>query len=1071
MITDIFAQHLAGGDDPETSFGVYMVADGYQSENDFILDCNKLLNKLAQISPFECYAGLFKQISPSISFWMCFNASPAGTSLLVDTGPYNSLPSSSIASSTPMGGYYNYTAYPQTNQSASRGEYSLRYTDVITVFENIKVYSPTQNANIPLVVAGQQYLEGIIIVLSPEVPLNYGVNAVYSGMNVEDTASVELEHYSTSTNDEFLHFYATSCNQGFEQLAARAIGLGLGLGDESERQSGMPDSLQQQALDLYANLVVASTHDDARLKAKQKWAGLTSQSIAEHFKSNPTSALPTYPSSPVANKDLAVSLWEGGGGFANGVYRPAYDCIMRYKIGGNVHYVDGTRLLIKRSEHSFCPVCRINIQQAIHGHFSTKHSADAVTLSTQKSEYNKIKWLRTDEYGDKISAANSYVIGLADAAFHYPQYDSPLDTEPDSERLAQSFWTFNCKVRNGFEFTNFVVRQSWYYDRQNEYQVTSSSTQDIRDVFSSISFKNIRALFSDVPGDDHSFDIDTYIAANKFTLKKSYRGGLGMDSLYQYGFVLTIIEDSPNMPHMEVQLSLVTRGPSADFDPGSVAVALKIYPQIQFKWSKRPGLAKEVKKFDGTVRIVGNPKCYEYDPPSPMCGTGSSSKFVPHQIYQDGATSIHRNDASCFADSNVSLIYGTQSASTRMARKDVEPVFFQWVEGGATYFSEALPSTKPTWASVFDSHYPNIVNSHQPVPVISNEFIGVYGPEAKGQAKVRKMYVRHQVERNPDVFNDIFIKKMPRQGAYDNLHITGYMGNHTAFTAQAAIQAQLLANYPSNPVITTGPPSQLFVADVANEPVVAAPFCGMDCLHLHWRWSILSEIIASTRISKTSPASFRGWSNKKSHSAMGASLIPYNQELRIRFEALSHAASATLRVGNNSTVEEEKVLEYAVQITAPAPDENQVILEQGLGWAMIYSQEVTVPAAEFSTLVMRKFPRTDPPIAPLRVIFQYKKTDHRKMFDYIYDYIRFHHTFSIALDDGGNAKSMKIHDFPQIPVGTELPTLLWPAGDALVDSFKAGDDAKFQVGDYDEGGQIIVDSGHSELNNVAIQDL
>jgi hypothetical protein len=696
----------------------------------------------------------------------------------------------------------------------------------------------------------------------------------------------------------------------------------------------------------------------------------------------------------------------------------------------------------KRSEHPFCPVCRNYLTKAFTGEYSTKRAADAVTLATQRSEYEKVHWDHTQRYDAKNVADATFTVGPGHAAYNYPLYTKA--TNP------AAFWGYTChfsdqlpattatqapKTINAFYFDQVQVHQSQYYEGPpGDKRKKTSEPLDVRDVYSRIGFHSLKVTFEDgtapVPP-PYEFVIADYIRRKKYKLERSWGGHLGGDHLYQTGWRLTLTEDRPDWPCLQVDLSLVMRGPAPDFDPGGVADALKSYPQITFKWTRKKGVSLSVKQFEGTVQAVVNTKHYMYD--ANLCAPGSGNHFmqghhiagttviVPVPTDDEGA-----NDVSCFADSNLSALYYDIKGSM-LKRRDME---------------FPAPVTKPTWAAIFDYYTPHVAQGLN--GKYHKDFVGVHRHDPTARVgQVRKMYVHHQVAEPPcqgDGYTPFFITKFPRQGGYDNIHVNGYMGKHDAFAA---------AKY-----------AALCEADaIANEDVVAAPFCGLDCFHMHWRWSILSDTVAFlTSITSTNVVSaftdgthgytplgqawsiapsYQGWDEQQSHSRLGAPLIPPNQHLDVHLEALDHSKPRL-----------DKIVEYGVTVSAPAPGEKQVILEQGMGWAMIESDLLAAKAGPFAVLNVAPIPRglgedvELDPLSPSEPRFLKRFMDPEVAYDKVYDYIRFHHEFSFAnksgwstfwdstlggmLDPYPRATKMKIFNHAQVPDGVTAPTLTWP---------------------------------------------
>jgi hypothetical protein len=150
---------------------------------------------------------------------------------------------------------------------------------------------------------------------------------------------------------------------------------------------------------------------------------------------------------------------------------------------------------------------------------------------------------------------------------------------------------------------------------------------------------------------------------------------------------------------------------------------------------------------------------------------------------------------------------------------------------------------------------------------------------------------------------------------------------------------------------------------------ITAPFCGMDCFHLHWRWTDLSERRATD--CKRAEV-YRGWGklpngHYQSHSTIRQPLVPPNQMIRVY--ALNSTQipigqlEALLGNPNSASVVDESInltdyqLNFNIDMHSQAPgldqkrilymtdilnpnerfgdtDSKQVILEQGCAMAI-----------------------------------------------------------------------------------------------------------------------------------------
>jgi hypothetical protein len=154
----------------------------------------------------------------------------------------------------------------------------------------------------------------------------------------------------------------------------------------------------------------------------------------------------------------------------------------------------------------------------------------------------------------------------------------------------------------------------------------------------------------------------------------------------------------------------------------------------------------------------------------------------------------------------------------------------------------------------------------------------------------------------------ISLVKAPRQGYYDNIHLHARMGDPD---------------------------------DCGNEQV-HAPFCGHSCVHLHWRWGLVSALPQG---SLSGPGwRYRGWSNPdggtpEAHTTLGAPLIPPNQRLVIAIcrpgaTRVSHHAI----LGTPQPLDPlHKLIWYQADVREPKAGQRQVIFSHPIGWAYRYS--------------------------------------------------------------------------------------------------------------------------------------
>ncbi len=135
------------------------------------------------------------------------------------------------------------------------------------------------------------------------------------------------------------------------------------------------------------------------------------------------------------------------------------------------------------------------------------------------------------------------------------------------------------------------------------------------------------------------------------------------------------------------------------------------------------------------------------------------------------------------------------------------------------------------------------------------------------------------------------VKKVPRQGEFDNIHMAPKM------KLPDAVARKLPANWPKEATM--------------------APFCVHDCFHLHWRWG------KPHQHSRASPKWTRGWSASLPYREEGAPMVPTNQDVSIKM--LGPCSMA-----------------YTARIQAPVVGRWQVVMHHGAAYALSYSELANV---------------------------------------------------------------------------------------------------------------------------------
>ncbi|MEM1325583.1 MAG: hypothetical protein AAGI23_06495 [Bacteroidota bacterium] len=203
---------------------------------------------------------------------------------------------------------------------------------------------------------------------------------------------------------------------------------------------------------------------------------------------------------------------------------------------------------------------------------------------------------------------------------------------------------------------------------------------------------------------------------------------------------------------------------------------------------------------------------------------------------------------------------------------------------------------------VFD-YYHKLSLNNTTVSQKEKEIVAVYGPyDIKQKAstwKYRENRYKWVIASNSGS-PGLRVQKAPRQGEYDNMHCHARMKS----------------------------------TDIEGNIQLHAPFCGHSCIHTHWRWSNISGSIADK---------YKGWSSKGAFTALDQPKVPYNQKVTVAicntnrgpnsFSDTNILDPSNLSILSPST----KIYWYRVEVIDPNANEQQVLMEQGIGWAYRYS--------------------------------------------------------------------------------------------------------------------------------------
>jgi len=456
------------------------------------------------------------------------------------------------------------------------------------------------------------------------------------------------------------------------------------------------------------------------------------------------------------------------------------------------------------------------------------------------------------------------------------------------------YWEFdvNWTVSGGLKLSNLKLRNT----------MEQGSSEN---VFESIEFPVVKIVFDD--GHEEDFDLHgTLVFAHYSTLTITGEN----EPRVQHGFRVRgdnfFVKDGKTI-QVTATFSVALFGPGTDFDPGATQHVMKVFPQVGLEWEKLDGVVNDpqyviknlsgtgsfkVKQFKAAVKMVVNLNHQHM-----MDIRNYASFFTDSNETFDVFTDRYREfqadligDLGTYMSALLSSIAGAQAAA---AATYIGAQTTEWM----------VERTLPAWYNLFDYLLPAITNE------MKVKTVDTYGNSNSRAAE----YKWPQGQPSDDY--DLDLKKQRRQMAFDNVHVHGYMGE-SAF----------------------------------GDTAIHAPFCGMACLHLHWRWSLLANVTGMAEYLDFD--TFSGWgewalsqeavvfTSPNSHETIGAPLIPPNQELELAIanKTTTYANLATASAALDSDV---KAIWYVATANDPNATELQVFMEHGCGYAFKYHNNIS----------------------------------------------------------------------------------------------------------------------------------
>jgi hypothetical protein len=669
------------------------------------------------------------------------------------------------------------------------------------------------------------------------------------------------------------------------RVLVRAVAQVLGGLFDEYALPGAEHDIAPEGIDQAANLLFITSSERARLAVGED-PGAVLGEVPAQWKNNRFLFKPRFYKEgdppPKYRSESDVDYFEGGGGYRRNVLRSDYDCLMRREPNSTSAPI--------QDEIEFCCVCRRILEFALRGDRDYKLiSGRRVLLDTQRLHYDDIAWGQTMSIKGPI--LNSYFTRFVDSGTSGPNWSCDIAV---NDSIGLSIANLQLSNRPGDMFTA------------------------AKDVLKEISFQDLAILTN------QSIPLPVNLAfANTLdppVLEVSRDGdprpGTGAEAApdfeYKFGVKLALSWDLPGNWAVDAAMTLVLRGMKNDFDPGGAAMACKFYPELSLRYRRpSPGAAArldrlpEVEALRGTVAVVAN----NVIAPSLVGPPPSGDEFDQHMHEHFHHMATGKLNIALMTDSNssdddseyifsgdvlrikipislvpvptVPLVWATWKRGRKLAGlvRRAEPLKQGGVFARMFHLMTFRTPGLPHWSWLFDYGIPTVVGTKPKV------FVAAYHQgEAKGRAFRETAYQWPPVPADAREKPMMTVRKVPRQGAFDNVHVNAAMG-----------------------------------IDQQGRPVVAAPFCADLCLHLHWRWGVVATAPGEY------PYPFLGWGNgsgnQGKNTIRGGMLIPPNQHLEVE---VTNQADA------------EAHIRYIVTADRPRVGALQIILEQGFGFAFSY---------------------------------------------------------------------------------------------------------------------------------------
>jgi hypothetical protein len=498
-------------------------------------------------------------------------------------------------------------------------------------------------------------------------------------------------------------------------------------------------------------------------------------------------------------------------------------------------------------------------------------------LNNQLSKWAEMSWKTTSPLRGHLDGETTIPFNSVPNSSDFPDYEGP-------------HWFF--KVGEDVSFNGggglYVT----------DVKLITDPLGSVEQFCSSIEPKHLKFKFRD--GLERTFDIAEGIAnsLSRDTAAEDFLVGVsGKENgnplyTYQYGlravyrnYFTKDIQDDSAIYQVTCEITYVFKLSASDFDPGESVHHMNVYPQITWSYNTKDapvnGTSYLALVDSVVVNRVPEPRVDEFEGAMKMA-------LNPRNPANNEDVSV----SSLWTDNNNSPANILDGDERKVAVIPAELLFAALPPGVGFGNLRTVKKIVPAWSSVFDYNKINLATEYQ--------FDAVYA--MNDAANADKLKRRKRKYRWPDYSATNYglrLIKYPRQGMYDNIHTTGRM-----------------------------------IESAFGHVGTHAPFCGVSCVHFHWRWGQLSDLQNIT----LAPTKFRGWNANRPNAQIGNSLIPPNQGLEVAIVNDDADVNANGTIGfGRQLLADKKVVWYKVKIHDAKVLRREVILENGLGYAYKYN--------------------------------------------------------------------------------------------------------------------------------------